>query len=147
MRVGAHAAIPFGRKFGQFRDESAGLVEQFLRVIAFHPILQKLYMPRMTHVAHRHLVRAKSSLDLLAIDNLGAGPPLRRAEYDHGPARTLLEPVCARLVLDAMKVGNNGVERLRHQWMHFLRVIAFDEIGCVAVAAKQGFQFIVRQTG
>ena len=38
-------------------------------------------------LAHRHLVGAPGALDRLAVDGLGAGPALGRAQDDHRPAR------------------------------------------------------------
>ena len=40
MRVGTHAAFALGRDFGQFRFEAAIGVEEFLRLVALHPLVR-----------------------------------------------------------------------------------------------------------
>ena len=42
VRVGAHAPLALGGEFGQLGDELAGLVEEFLGLVALHPLLQQL---------------------------------------------------------------------------------------------------------
>ena len=42
VRIGAHAPVALGRKFGQFRFQAALLVEQFLGPVAFQPFFQSL---------------------------------------------------------------------------------------------------------
>ena len=101
-------------------------------------------MPRMTHVAHRHLVRAERAFGRFAVDDLRAGPALRRAQDDHGPAGTLLEPVRAGVALDALDLGDHRVERGGHELVHLHRVVALDEIRRVTVAAEERFQFVMR---
>ena len=147
VRIGAHAALAFRGQFREFGTELAGLVEQLLRAIALHPLFQNLHMPRMAHLAHRHLVRAERALGRFAIDHLRAGPALRRAQDHHGPARSFLEPIGAGVVLDALNLGDRGVERGGHELVHLHRVVALDEIGRVTVAAKERFQFVAGNAG
>ena len=40
VRIGAHAAFALGREFGQLRFEAAIRVEEFLRLVALHPLLR-----------------------------------------------------------------------------------------------------------
>src|SRR5207249_9459044 len=74
MRIGAHAALAWRSEFGKFRAELAGLVEQFLRAIALHPLFQNLHMPRLAHVTHRHLMRAEGAFRRFAVDHLWTTP-------------------------------------------------------------------------
>src|SRR5262245_30267422 len=87
-------------------------IEQLVRPVAFHPLFENAHMSRiLVHLAHWHLVRAPIVLGAFAVDLLRAGPPLGRAKHDHRPAGTLLETVLTRVGLDALNVGDNGIER------------------------------------
>ena len=92
-------------------------------------------------------MRAKGPFRPLAIDHLRASPALWRAQDDHGPARPHGEPVGAGVTLDAADVGDDRVERRGHPLVHFHRVVAFDEIRRVAVAAEERLQFVARNAG
>src|SRR5208282_924219 len=75
MRIRAHASFSFGCKLGQFRFQSALLVEEFLWPIAFQPVFQKLEMFGMGRwIRERHLMRTKGSFYLQAIDHLRTRP-------------------------------------------------------------------------
>ena len=76
MGIRAHAAFALGRKFGQFRFQSALLIEEFLRSVAAQPVFQQLEMFGMYIWMQRHLMRAESAFDLQAIDDFRPGPAL-----------------------------------------------------------------------
>ena len=135
--IGAHATLPGGSQFRKLGNEPARLVEQFVRPIASQPLLQEPHVARSDHVADRDLMRAKSAFDLLPVHRLRAGPTLWRAQNDHGPARTLREPLRTSIALDAANLGDDGVERCRHLLVHVHRVIALDDIGHVPVAVEE----------
>ena len=147
MRVGAHAARAFGRQVRQFGAQAAGAVEEFRRLIAFHPAFQNPDMRRLVHVAHRHLVGAEGSFDHFSVHHLGAGPALGRAQDDHRPRRPLAETVGPRVVLDGFDFSDNGVERGGHELVDLCGNIALHKPRFVAVAAQQRLQFIMRQAG
>ena len=147
-RVGAHAALAFGGEFGQLGDELAGPVEEFLRLVALHPFLQQLEMLRLLRqLREGDLVRAPRAFGGLAIDFFGAGPAFGRAQDDHGPDRALLEAVGAGVFLDLPDLRDHLVEGGRHELVHLGGLVAFDEVGLVAVAAEQLFQFGVADAG
>ena len=146
VRIGAHAAFALGREFGQFRFEPPIGIEEFLRLVALHPLLEDFDVLRLlVHLAHRHLMRAPRILGALAVDFLRAGPALRRAKNDHRPARALdaALPTRARGGLNAPNFRDGLVERGGHQLVHLRRLAAFDEDRRVAVAAEQLIQFLV----
>jgi len=133
--------VPAG---ASLRQEAAAGVEQLARPVFFHPLLENPDVLRLLHVAHRHLVGAPVAFFAQAVDLLRAGPPLRRAHHDHRPDRALLEPVRAGGVLDAADVVDHFLERLGHQFVHRRRVVALDEVGRVAVAAKERVELLAR---
>jgi hypothetical protein len=64
------------------------LIEMFFRMIAPHPFFKHLQVRGIVRNAgDRNLMRALGAFDLMAIDLGRAGPALRRAQYNHGPAR------------------------------------------------------------
>ena len=141
--VGAHAALAFGGEFGQLGDELAGPVEEFLGFVALHPLLQQLEVLRLLgQLRERDLVRAPGALGGLAINHFGAGPAFGRAQNDHGPDRALPEALGARVLLNVLNLGDHLVEGAGHQLVHFLRLVAFDEVGLIAVAAEELLQFV-----
>ena len=95
------------------------------------------------HFSHRHLMRAPSSFDLLAVDFFGAGPTLGRTQDDHRPARPAHRLVIARLLLNRLDFGDDRIEGRRHFLVHRLRLGAFNEIRPIAVAAQESFQLLM----
>ena len=95
------------------------------------------------HRAHRHLVRAPVALFPLAVDLLGTGPALWRAHDDHRPDRAFRKSFLPRIGLDAPDLADHGFERGRHELVHHSRVIPFDEMRRVAVAAKERFELLM----
>ena len=75
--IGAHTALAFRRELGKFGAQFAGFIEQLLWPVTSQPRFQNLHMPRMTHVAHRHLMRAERAFGAFAIHDLRAGPAFR----------------------------------------------------------------------
>jgi len=92
-------------------------------------------------------VGAKRSFDLLAVDDFGSGPALRRAEHDHRPRRSRANAVFARVGLDATDVAQRGIQRLGHLPVQARGIIALDEVRHVAVAAHELLQLRVRDAG
>jgi hypothetical protein len=144
VRVGAHAPVASGREFGQFGPQAAATVEQLGGRIAFHPLLEDVYMLGVfVHLAHRHLVGAPEAFGAPAVDLLRAGPTLGCAQHDHRPARTPREPARARVGFDAPDLLDNRVQRRGHQLVHCLRVVALDKVRCVSVAAEKMVELLV----
>ena len=77
VRIGAHATLALRCQRGQFRQEPAARVEQFVGAVAPHPGLeQREVLGEVLVHQQRHLVRAKGVLDLQAVDFLRPGPAL-----------------------------------------------------------------------
>ena len=145
MRVRAHAAVAFGCERAQLRQEPAVLVEELLRLVALHPVLEHLDVPGLLrHLGHRDLVRAPVVLGLLAVDLLRAGPALRGLHDDHRPRRALGVAVLARVLLDPLDVGDRGVHRPGHLLVDVGGVGALDPVRLVAVADEQALQLLAR---
>ena len=101
----------------------------------------------MAHVGHRHLVRPPVTFRLLTIDLLRARPTLGTAENNHWPQGTLGETIFARVGLNGLDLADDTVESARQELVHILRVVPFDKIWRVAVAAHQRVQFLVADAG
>ena len=87
----------------------------------------------------RHLVRAPRSLDGQTVDDLRAGPPLRRAQHDHRPARpAVLAAVDARASLDRADLAEHVVERRGELLVHERGIVARDEVRLPAAAGRGG---------
>ena len=99
------------------------------------------------HFPHRHLVRAPIIFGALAIDLFGAGPALKRAQHYHRPARSLRGTIPPSFGFDALNLTDDGIEGIRHQVMHLLRLMPLDEVWRVAVAAEQLLKLIVADPG
>ena len=99
------------------------------------------------HLPHRHLMGSPIALGPPAIDLLRAGPALRRAQHDHGPARPLREAVLPRLGLDALNVRDDALKRGGHELVHLLRLISLDKVGCVAIATEELVQLLMTDAG
>ncbi|MGY4434738.1 hypothetical protein ACVWWO_007215 [Bradyrhizobium sp. F1.13.1] len=122
VRIGAHAAIAFGRERLELGNQSAVGVEQIFRLVAAHPVFENLQMRRiLAAVRDRHLMRPPKTFDLLAVDFLGAGPALRAAQHDHRPARAFdALAAVAGVLLDRPDAGERDIQRVRHGLMHRL---------------------------
>ena len=95
-------------------------------------------------------MRPPGPFHLVALDLLGSGPALGRAQHDHRPARANRGVRLARGFLVRADVGDGLVQRRGHGLMHHRRLTAFDEVRLVAVADEQRLQLLVadpRQNG
>jgi len=90
----------------------------------------------------RHLVGSKGPLDLQAVDDLGAGPALGRAEHDHRPARPSSEAVLSSIGLELLDLRDGLVHGGRHELVHLLGVVAFDELRRPAAATEELVQLL-----
>ena len=101
----------------------------------------------LARVRDRHLMRSGGALDGQAVDHLRARPALRRREHDERPARPARLAARTGGVLDRRDLREREVERLGHEPMHRRRLVAFDEVGDVPVAAQQTFELLPRNPG
>ncbi len=144
VRIGAHATRALGCQLAKLGDQPAVGVEQFLGPVALEPSLEQLQTLGVgAHVGDRHLVRAPRTLGLVPLDLFRTGPALGRSQHDHRPARPVGALGRPRLVLDRANLGDRLVEGGGHFLVHLFGVIAFDEVGRVAVSPKQRLQFFV----
>ncbi len=97
-----------------------------------------------SRIRKRHLVRTKRPFVRRAVDRLGAGPPLRRTEHDHRPARTFRIAPLARLRLNSPNVLDDRIERCRHGLVHDRGFMAHDVVRRPSVSAQQLIQFFAR---
>ncbi len=137
VRVRAHAALAAGRELRERRHQPALIVEQLFGPVAAHPLLELVQVVGVVaHVRERHLVRTERALDRLAVDDLRAGPTLQRPQHDRRPPWPGAEAVGTGAVLDHTDRVEAAVERRREVTMHGRRVVAFDEVHVVPVAAR-----------
>src|SRR4029079_13411327 len=118
--------------------------EELPWAIALQPLLQDPDVPGPAHLAHRDLMRAERPLRRLAVHGLRSGPTLRRAEDDHGPARTLPEALRPRFSLDSTDLDHDGVERRRHGLVHRGGIVTFHEVGEITEAVEERLQLRAR---
>ena len=88
MRIGAHPALAHRREFLEFGDQLAVLIEQFLRLLRAHPVLENLQLLGiLLDIRQRNLVRPPEAFQSVAADLYRRAPSLRRAQHNHRPAR------------------------------------------------------------
>src|SRR6266849_8978354 len=86
MWVRAHATVTGRRRFGNLFCEASGFVEQLLRTIAAHPLLEQAQVfGILAHRCKGNLMSAPESFDFLAIDFLRPGPSFWTAQNDQRP--------------------------------------------------------------
>ena len=144
VRVGAHAAVGFGRQAAQLARKRTVLVEELLRSVTAHPGLELSEVFGVgAHLTQGHLVGAKRALDRQAVDDLGPRPALGRAQDDHRPGGPLGAAVLAGGPLDLLDLFHHLVENLGHAAVGRFGLVALDEVGVVAVALKELFELAI----
>src|SRR5579875_738527 len=135
VRIGAHAPVAAWGQRRQFRQQTTIAVEQFLRLVAAHPLLQHSQVCRVGFdIRDRYLVGAEGIFNRHAIDLFGACPAFGRAHDDDGPRRALAKTMLTRIFLIATDAGVAGIEQVGEVSVHGLWIVAFDEKHLVAVA-------------
>src|SRR2546426_3462980 len=111
-------------------------------------------------------MRAERAFDLLAVDDLRAGPTLGCTQDEHRPRRTSLVMVPIRpgrrrrpghlpprrgreasAILDASYLIQRPLERSRHLLVHLRRVVAADDHRLMAVATPPLKELVLRDAG
>ena len=144
VRIRAHPPRPDRRQVGELRLEPARRVEQLLRPIALHPLLENADVLGLVHVAHRHLVTAPVALAELAVDLARARPALRCAQHDHRPLWSPNDSTLARVSPDTLNVVDDAIERRGHRFVHRRWFVAFDEVRRVAITLEQLRELVLR---
>ena len=87
MRIRAHPANTGRRQLFEFRNQLAVGIEQFLRFLRAHPVLENFeILGVLLHIGQWNLVRPPEALQPVAADFLRRAPALRRAQHNHRPA-------------------------------------------------------------
>ena len=144
MRIGAHPAGALRGELGQFGPQAALAVEQFLGLVALHPLFEDLHMVRvLVHVAHRHLMRAPVAFGALAVDLLRAGPPLGVRRTIIGQSGRFVKPFARASVLMRWISPMTVSSVAAISWCIACGSSPSTKYGRVAIAAEQVIQFLV----
>ena len=127
MGIGSHTGISFRCQLCDLGNKTAGLIEEFFRLVALQPFSQQVKMLRLLH-GHRHLMGTEGSLDLVSIHYLRPCPSLRSAQYDHRPQRSCGVIVVPGIFLDFLNLLDAGIHRLSHHLMHRHRIVTLDKM-------------------
>ena len=150
VRARTHPVLPARGQVAELGSEGAVVVEELLRPVAAHPLLELGEVRGIgTYAGQRHLVRPERALDAHAVDLAGTGPALRRPQHDHRPAWPLAGAAAgatagaavARLVLDRDDAGVREVEGGRQLLVDLGRVVAGHDVRRVAVALQEAQKF------
>ena len=145
VRVGTHAALPFGGELAELGDETALLVEELVRPVAPHPLLELAQMVRVAPV------RSPAGPD-------GRGMCLRRGARRRPWGRSSPSVCAARWRATAAALRSRVarapswicadrveavVEGRRELAMDRRRVVALDEMHVVPIAVQDRFDVLV----
>ncbi len=151
VRDRAEAALAFRDAGQDLRRRAAVGVEELLRPVRAHPVLQ---LPQvcgvLAHPCERDLVRPPGAFDRIAVDGRRASPALGRAQDDHRPACVLPSGVGARrprLLLDEGDAVQGVVQRAGHGVVHLGGVAAGHVQRVVPVAAQQRVELVLGDPG
>ncbi len=150
VRIRAHAAIAFGRQFGQFGNQPAGVIEQLFGLVASHPLFENREMLGLgAHLAERHLVGAPRVFDGHAVHFLGAGPAfgLRSTIIGHADVRRTVGPAARADSLNTVDLFEHAIHGSGHELVHRLGLVAFHIVRRVAVAGEQMRELLLRDAG
>src|SRR5579872_115719 len=120
-----------------------------MRLVTHHPVFKLSEMFGFLEIRNRNLMRAPGTLNRFAINELRAGPTLRRAEDDHRPARPLEALFLGATTSRALNVTNlaqTPVERTSKALMYKHGIVVLNEMRIVTVAAQQRRQFLTADT-
>jgi hypothetical protein len=125
--------------------QAAGLIEQALRLIAPHPVLEDFEMRGIgANLLDRDLMGAPKALHLFAIDFLRARPALWAPQHDHRPARAAAYLAAAGKDLNGADAVEHFIERARHLFVHLFGIAALDEEGIVTITRQKLPYFFIR---
>ncbi len=93
-----------------------------------------------------YLVRTPGVFDRFSVHYLWPGPALRRSQDDHWPHWESGGPSCAGVILNRVDFLDDRVERMRHQLVHGLRLMAFHKIRLVTIAGEKLSQLRISET-
>ncbi len=139
---------PRGASSANSGNQFSVFVKEFFGFVASHPLFE---LPQMFGLA-RQLRRAEPDASETSLRS-ACHPPLSVpsslsacAERSSAICGRSVKPFSRASVLNRLDLGENRVERRRHQLMHRFGIVAFDEVRLVAVADQQTCQFFVAQS-
>ena len=142
-RARAHAQLASRTQDVELGHRAPLVVEELLRPVRAEPRLEHgEVLGVLAHLGERHLVGVERPLDLHAVDDARAGPALRRAQHDRGPARRpVVEGTGRGIRSDRLDAFVGDVDRVGHAGVHGHVVLAAEAAGheerFVAVAAEE----------
>ncbi len=143
-RVRSHSSLARRDELAQARHRSASRIEQLLRAVAAHPLLQHAQMPGLgSEPGERDLMRPPGPLDLQPIDDSRTRPPLRAFEHDHRPPRTP-RFASASLRTNGCDGIDDAVQRGGHLDVHRFGLIARHKVRLPAIARQQALELGAR---
>ncbi|MDQ0893382.1 hypothetical protein QFZ26_000937 [Agromyces ramosus] len=153
MRAGAHAQLAARAQRIELGDGAPVVVEELLGPVRTQPRLeQREVLGVLAHAGERHLVRVERPLDLHAVDDARARPPLRGAQHDGGPPRCRgCEGAGCGIRPDVGEAIERHVDRVGHARVHRRRLLAVEAAGdeqrLVAIAAEELDEFSLGDAG
>src|SRR4051812_42169774 len=83
---------------------------------------------------------------LMSVNFSWTSPALRTSQDNHGPTGSLCHSRLARVLLNCLYVLHTFVHRGGHSLVHCVRIAAFNEVWCIAIADEKLLDFIVIYT-
>ena len=145
MWVGTETCISLRSQFSQFRDQASVFIKQFLRTIAFQPLLQKFKMFRFFH-SDRNLMSTERTFNLKSVNNLRTCPSLWSTKNNHWPCWTFSIIFFTSMFLNCFNFFDCSIHSFCHEFVHGHRVIAFNEDWFPSTSYEVAFDFFVRNT-
>jgi hypothetical protein len=146
-RVGTHSSVALRNDRAEGLNGCARLIEETLRLIASHPVLEDLEMCRVSgRVSDGDLVSTPVTLQVIVVKLARSGPALRASENDHGPQGSLGLARVTTFLLDLSDLVHTVFERRGHGLVHRLNIITLDKVWLPAVTDKEALEFSVRNS-
>ena len=125
---------------------AAVVVEQLLGPVAVQPLLECLQRARVLPGRREgDLVGTPRALDRFAIDGGGTGPALRGPQHQRRPCRQLR--ACGAVAAEVGDVVDDRVEGGGQRLVDLGGIVAFHDVGAVAVAAQQILELCAVEPG
>ena len=138
----AHPAQAFGGDGFDLGHQRAVFVEKFLGFVAFEPGFEHLQVFGVfVHSPHGHLVRSPKAFGFVPVYGFRSRPPFGGAQDKHRPPGTLGLPRTAGFSLDGTNLADALLHRRCHLLVHQLGIVPFHDVGGVAVAPEEVFEF------
>ena len=130
---------PLGASSASSGVRVAAVVEEFLAACSSSASLRVCCRCSglVARIGERHLVRAEGAFDRQAVDHLRAGPAFGGVRGRSWASAGALELPSARASCWMCLICSiDGIERRGHRLVHCVGLVAFDEVGRPAIAAR-----------